>query len=505
MIIPNAEPLTQEEEEKWTPDALKAIAAQAGQAPEMDIGDHKHRFTTYERCFVGTTFVKWLVESGHAREEDQATRLAGAMYNQGLLIHVLRDHHFKNERLFYRFTKDHRDQGHGVEGQSWADLDELMDKELTSSLLVEALKERSNLMTNNEGSHIPDMLFDKESIEMYDNVRPRNWVDPDTSKDATYDMVVIGGGAAGMVTSASAAVFGAKACMIERGFVGGDCLVTGCVPSKAFLKACSVAHSIKNAADYGLIIEGEMKVDFPALMTRMKKIRAEISKGDAAGKFAKYYGMDIFLGHAKFLSQDTVSVNGKALKFRKACIASGARPLIPDYPGLKDIHYYTSDNIFNLTEQPKRMLVVGGGPIGSELGQGFARLGTEVSIMMRGDQFLPNDDADAVKYLQDQMEKDGVKMLFQSVISRVEKASEDGRSARVTYRTKEAEVTEEFDAVLLATGRTPNVENMDLEKAGVKYGPKGIEVNENLQTANKNVYACGDCIPGPKFTHNSDV
>lgn len=202
-------------------------------------------------------------------------------------------------------------------------------------------------MQKNCGAHVPDMLFDIYNNEMYDNVRPMKWNDPEGQK---YDILVIGGGAGGLVTAAGSAGLGAKACMIERGFIGGDCLVTGCVPSKAFIKACNVANYVRNCEEYGIEIEGQVKINFKKLMERMKKIRAQISHNDRAKRFTDNYGIDIFLGHAKFIDKDTVEVNGKQLKFTKACIATGGRPLIPDIKGLQDIKYYTSDNIFNLTE-----------------------------------------------------------------------------------------------------------------------------------------------------------
>jgi pyruvate/2-oxoglutarate dehydrogenase complex dihydrolipoamide dehydrogenase (E3) component len=176
------------------------------------------------------------------------------------------------------------------------------------------------MMVKNQGAHIPDMLFDQFNIEMYDNVRPVKWNDPEEGK---YDLLCIGAGAGGLVSAAGAASIGAKACMIERGFIGGDCLVTGCVPSKAFIKAASVANYVKNCEQFGVRIEGEIKIDFATLMDRMKKIRAQISHHDAATNWTNKYGIDIFLGQAKFIDRNTVEVNGKKLTFTKACIASG--------------------------------------------------------------------------------------------------------------------------------------------------------------------------------------
>ena len=163
-------------------------------------------------------------------------------------------------------------------------------------------------------------------------------------------MVCIGGGAAGMVCSGGTVYMGGKALMIERNFMGGDCLVTGCVPSKAFIKSASIAHKIKKGAEFGLEITGEVKVNFPKVMERMRKIRAEIGHHDGAENFAKQYGMDIMFGDAKFLDRNTISVNnGQPIKFLKACICTGGRPRVPDIPGLHNIPHYTSENVFNMT------------------------------------------------------------------------------------------------------------------------------------------------------------
>ena len=170
------------------------------------------------------------------------------------------------------------------------------------------------------------MLLDQFNCELFDNVRPIKWNDPEPGN---YDIVVIGGGAGGLVTAAGSAGLGAKVCLIERNFLGGDCLVNGCVPSKAFLKACKVAHTVKNCSQYGIKVTGEVEIDFEALMNRMKEIRAKISKNDAAKRFTDHYGIDVFLGHAKFTDKKVIEVNEQKIQFNKAVIATGARPNIP--------------------------------------------------------------------------------------------------------------------------------------------------------------------------------
>jgi pyruvate/2-oxoglutarate dehydrogenase complex dihydrolipoamide dehydrogenase (E3) component len=211
-------------------------------------------------------------------------------------------------------------------------------------------------------------------------------------------MVVIGGGAGGLVTAANSVSYGIKVALVEKNLLGGDCLNTGCVPSKAFLKCANVAYNAKNASAFGVTVE-EVKVDFPFIMERMRKIRAQISENDSAERFQKALGVDVHLGHAQFTGPNSLKVNGKDINFVKACISTGGRPRVPDIPNLDKVPYYTSDTIFNLTVQPKRLLIVGAGPIGAELGQAFQRLGTKVTFVLRGNRFLPKEDVDAAEFL----------------------------------------------------------------------------------------------------------
>lgn len=346
------------------------------------------------------------------------------------------------------------------------------------------------------------MLIDEVNCDLYDAVRPIKWVDPEVDGQDKYDMLVIGGGAGGLVTAAGSKGLGARVCLIERAFLGGDCLNNGCVPSKAFLRSCNVVHSAKTASKFGVEIQGEIKVDFPAIMKRMKQIRADISDNDSAQRFSKNMGVDLYLGHAKFTGDHNVEINGKVISFTKACVATGGRPNIPDIEGLKDVKYYTSDNIFNLTEQPKKMLIVGAGPIGCELGQGFARLGTNVTIISSGSSFLAQEDADCSIYLQEQMKQDGVQIRLDTNVTSFSQAGEE---ISATLQHQDQSTVEQFDIVMLGKGRVPNVENLGLDEAGIKFDKTGVLVNDHLQTSNPDVYAVGDCIPGPKFTHNSDV
>jgi len=196
------------------------------------------------------------------------------------------------------------------------------------------------------------MLFDQHNAELFDNVHPIQWVDPENDQ-GKYDMLVIGGGAGGLVTAAGSVGVGARVALIERNFLGGDCLNNGCVPSKAFLKCANVANAARTASEFGIEIEGNIRVNFKTVMERMRRIRAQISENDSAKRFSTTLGVDVYLGDARFTSRNTVEVNGKTLTFNRACIATGGRPNVPLLEGLENVTYHTSDNIWNLVTQPK--------------------------------------------------------------------------------------------------------------------------------------------------------
>lgn len=195
---------------------------------------------------------------------------------------------------------------------------------------------------------MPHVLFDEINCKLYDKIRPLHWVDPHIPESA-YDLVCIGGGAAGMIAAAGTSLMGGKSLIIERSFMGGDCLVTGCVPSKTLISIANKFHKIKTGKSFGLEIDGDVKVDFSKVMERVRRIRADIGEKDSAENFAKEYDIDIILGEARFKNRNTVHVNGKDIKFLKACICSGGTPKIPEIKGLDSVPFLTSENVFNLT------------------------------------------------------------------------------------------------------------------------------------------------------------
>jgi NADPH-dependent 2,4-dienoyl-CoA reductase/sulfur reductase-like enzyme len=229
--------------------------------------------------------------------------------------------------------------------------------------------------------------YDVHNRLLVSNVHPPDWDNPEPV--GRYNLVVLGAGTAGLVSAAGAAGLGARVALVEREFMGGDCLNVGCVPSKALIAAARVAATVRNAGEYGVEVPPGTRVDFAAVMKRMRRLRASLSPTDSAARF-RGLGVDVFLGPGKFTGPDTVEVAGKTtLRFRQAVIATGARASTLPIPGLADAGYLTNETVFSLTELPRRLTVIGAGPIGCELAQAFARFGSEVTVLQRAPQVLP--------------------------------------------------------------------------------------------------------------------
>lgn len=330
------------------------------------------------------------------------------------------------------------------------------------------------------------------------NVHPPDWVNP-TPRDH-YHLVVIGAGTAGLVAAAGAAGLGAKVALIERHLMGGDCLNVGCVPSKGVISAARAWHGAREAAEQFGGPQATGAGDFAAAMNRMRRLRADLSPIDGAKRFADL-GVDVFLGHGRFTGPDSIAVEGANLHFRRAVIATGARAAVPPIPGIEETGYYTNETIFSLTERPEKLIVIGGGPIGCELAQSFARLGSAVTILDRDSRLLPRDDADASRLVMAAMRKDGVTLeLGVQIVG----ASRHEGIARVEITRDGASRVIEGDAILVAAGRAPNTGDLGLDLAGVGAERRGIVVDDRMRTANPRVYAIGDVASRYQFTHAAD-
>ena len=334
-------------------------------------------------------------------------------------------------------------------------------------------------------------------------VHPADWTNP--TPPGRYNLVVIGGGTAGLVTAAGAAGIGARVALVERNLLGGDCLNVGCVPSKGVIAAGRAVADVRRAAAFGVTSRFE-SIDFAAALERMRRLRADIAENDSAERFSKL-GVDVYLGQAAFDAEGRVHVDGEAgertLEAARTVLATGARAAVPDVPGLREAKPLTNETVFTLTEPPERLLVLGGGPIGSELAQSFARLGVEVVQLERSRHILGGDDPAAAAIVQKRLVADGVDLRTEASLTKVEPG--DGNSWRCSVEQNGRTTTETVSHILVAVGRQPNVEGLNLEAVGVAFDERaGVQVDERFRTTNPNIYACGDICSPLKFTHAAD-
>jgi pyruvate/2-oxoglutarate dehydrogenase complex dihydrolipoamide dehydrogenase (E3) component len=315
-------------------------------------------------------------------------------------------------------------------------------------------------------------------------------------------MVVIGAGPAGLVIAAGAAMLGAKVALVERDLMGGDCLNFGCVPSKALIRAARAAAAVRDAGRFGVEVPPGVRVNFQAVMERMRKLRAELSPTDSANRF-RSLGVDVFIGDGRFVGPDCVEVDGRKLRFKKAAIATGARAAALPIPGLAEAGYLTNETVFSLTELPRRIAVIGAGPIGCELAQTFARFGAQVTILEVAPQILIREDRDAAQRVEHAIVRDGVEIITECRISGVEL-----RGNEKIIATERDGVSREIvaDEILIGVGRVPAVEGLNLEAAMIEYDRQnGVKVDDYLRTTNPIVYAAGDVASPYKFTHLADA
>jgi pyruvate/2-oxoglutarate dehydrogenase complex dihydrolipoamide dehydrogenase (E3) component len=333
------------------------------------------------------------------------------------------------------------------------------------------------------------------------NVHPPGWVNPTPA--GRYNLVVIGAGTAGLITSLVASSLGARVALVERHLMGGDCLNVGCVPSKSVIRAARRVHEARAADELGLGVAEERLPDFGAAMERMRRIRARISHEDSAARYTQEFGVDVYLGQAHFTGPGVIDADGTELRFKKAVIATGARAIAPPVEGLAEAGYLTNETVFELTERPKRLAVIGAGPIGCELAQAFQRLGSRVSLLELSPQVLVREDADAAEIVQGALAREGVELVLGASIRRVERRG-DEKVLHVLSGDREHQIV--VDEILVGAGRAPNVEGLGLENVGVEFDPRrGVRVDDRLRTTHKRIYAAGDVCMDWKFTHAADA
>ena len=340
--------------------------------------------------------------------------------------------------------------------------------------------------------------LDAHNQTLIENVHPAEWTNP-TPADR-YHLVVVGAGTAGLIAASFAAGAGARVALVERHLMGGDCLNVGCVPSKSVIRSSRVFAELRDAAALGWSVPSGAVADFEAVMARMRRVRAQISRNDSAARYRDEKGVDVFLGSARFTSETTIDVDGATLRFGKALIATGARPATLPIPGLAEAGYLTNETLFNLTARPRRLAVIGGGPIGSELAQAFCRLGAEVTLLEMSDHILGREDPDAAAIVQTALTRDGVRVVVKCGVERVEREGAE----KVIHFTCDGVQRVAVDEILVGAGRTPNTDGLGLDAAGVNHDRKGVTVDDTLQTSNPRIYAAGDICMAWKFTHAAE-
>lgn len=313
----------------------------------------------------------------------------------------------------------------------------------------------------------------------------------------THDVIVIGAGAGGLTAAGGCAMLGLNAALIERGEMGGDCLNSGCVPSKAIIAAAHRAHDFRDAGKFG-IESAEPKVDFPAVQSHIHEAIATIAPEDSQERFEEM-GVEVIRGKAKMLSDRDVEVNGRTLTAPRIVLAVGSKPFIPPIDGLDGVDYLTNESLWALKELPDHLVVLGAGPIGLEMAHAFRRLGSQVTVLSRDAPFA-KDDPEAGAIARELIEAEGVTIWDGADI---EKVSKDGEQITLSYTANGNNGSVTGSHLLVATGRATNFDDLGLEAAGIQYDRRGIAVDARRRTNRKNVYAIGDCRPGPQFTHVS--
>lgn len=313
-----------------------------------------------------------------------------------------------------------------------------------------------------------------------------------------YDLVVIGGGSAGLTAAAFAGRVGARVLLVDRERLGGDCLWAGCVPSKALIRCAAVARSARRSGEFG--VRTDPTVDFPGAMGHVRRTMERIAVGDSPEALAAQ-GVETAFGGARFVAPRRLRIGDREVRSRSVIVATGARPSPPGISGLAETGYLDHVSLWSLAELPRRLAVVGGGPVGVEMAQAFARLGAQVTLVQRGERLLPRDDAELTGLLRGCLEEELTVLCGAAVVG----AQRRGAEKVLAVRTADAEHDLVCDEVLVATGRRPALDGLDLEAGGVRSTARGIEVDVGLRTSAAGVFACGDCTGGPQFTHVAEA
>lgn len=344
------------------------------------------------------------------------------------------------------------------------------------------------------------LLYDQYDTALHSNVRPPEWTNPEPVR--RYDLVVLGAGAAGLAAAAGAAGVGAKVALVESNVLGGDSLNRGSVPSQSLIRSARAYSDVRTAARYGLRIGELIAEDFPAAMTRLRKVRSHLSVHHSVRRL-RGAGVDVFFGHGRFVSPDRVEVAGKVLRFVRALVATGSRPIVPSIEGLGRVGYLTTDTVFALPQLPRRLAVIGAGPAGCELAQAFCRLGSDVTLIERETRILPGEDIDACRVLSNAFRRDDVTVKMGAIVTHV-RGGESAKTLHLRTGSQAEQVT--VDEILLCTGRAANTDSLDLPAGGVASDAlRGVLVDDYLRTSNPRVYAAGDVCTRHRYAHVAEA
>ncbi len=313
---------------------------------------------------------------------------------------------------------------------------------------------------------------------------------------ADYDLIVIGGGSGGLTATSAARKLGARVLLLEKKALGGDCLFTGCVPSKTLIRTAAVAHLANTAARYGLVATLE-RPDGKKVMDHVREVIAQIAEHDSPATFEKM-GAEVRIGAPRFVSPEAIELDGKRISARAFIVATGSRPALPDIPGLKESVPLTNETVFELSSLPESLLVMGAGAIGLELGQALARLGVSVTIVESAERVLPREDSDCSTEIRARLEAEGIAI---HTATRVERVRKDGARSIIECTQAGTPVSFTAAALLVATGRAPNTDDLGLAAAGVDFDARRIIIDQELRTTNPRVFAVGDVTAKLPFTH----
>lgn len=333
-----------------------------------------------------------------------------------------------------------------------------------------------------------------------ENLRPPQWRNPQVTK--TYDLVVLGAGPGGVAAAKEARRLGASVALVEMQLIGGDKLNAGCVPSKAIIRSARAYADMRAAGNFGARRPNDIAVDLPYAFERMRRMQSRLSRLENAQRLAEG-GIDVFFGDGRFIESDAIAIGGQTVCFEYAIIATGSRPLTPSIEGIQDVGFFTNESVFLCADMPRRVLMIGGGPLGCELAQTFARLSVSVAIAQHDPMFLAGEERDAAQILSGVLEREGVEIHLNTDVVAVRK-QDDAKIATLLSAGQESFCV--VDELIVGVGRAPNVENIGLEQGGIEYAAgAGVTVDDWLRTSNERVFAIGDVCMSRKYTHAAEA